>query len=369
MTVKRIGTTLFTALLAFLVLAGCAVDRPPSGGPPDNAPLQITGTAPEPGSTGVVPESVRFTFNRYITAAALRNALSVTPVGTGHEISADGQHAVITFTEPLAENTTHSITLHSSLKSSRGNELENSYTYAFSTGPVLDTGRISGTVYTRNNRPASGITVAAVRENPRENGKLQVIDVKPEYNVQTGRNGSFEMNYIENGSYHLIVFRDRNGDRLINIHREEYAAGRAETIPTGTSDLLFRLRQPESTASDQPVTAPAVEPSGAVTGSISGARGTVVIEALNTASNQWHRTAVPVANPSRPEPYLLEGLPPGTYRMSAYIARNASAAPAIRPWDGGSIVPFRPADPLVIHPDDVRVRKGWTSGNIQFDFR
>ncbi len=363
---------LFICLL-LLLTAGCATDRPPSGGPPDTAPLQITEAEPEALSTNIRPGFIRFTFNRYVTTASLRRSIVFSPDIKGYAIRSTGQEAFVIFNEPFEPDRTYSISFNKSLKSSRGNELDRSYTYAFSTGPDLDSGEISGIVYTRQNKPATGALVYAFLVQSRSGSPEKPVPERhPDYVVQTGIDGSFRFNHLKTGSYRLIAFMDADGNRVLDIDREWHAAGSIEYAETGSGPLLFRMtstvhEKPPATARRDSIPEPA-EP-GAIIGTIRSPRHPAVIEAVNTATGRWYRTTVR-SSPLTEQPFLLTGLPAGSYLVSAYLPKKESAAgEKDLQWDPGSISPFRPADHLLIHPDPVTVRKGWTTGNITLDLR
>lgn len=61
-----------------------------------------------------------------------------------------------------------------------------------------------------------------------------------------------------------------------------------------------------------------------------------------------------VLTPDSTGSFVSDGLPAGTYRLRAYGDRNASGS-----WDGGSLRPYVPPEPVVWQADSVRVRARW----------
>ena len=364
----------FFITLLLLLTVGCATDRPPSGGPPDNAPLRITDVQPEASLTDIQPETIRFTFNRYVPTASLRRSIVFSPRITGYEIRGDAKEAVIIFSEPFEQNRTYSISFNKSLQSSRGNELERSYTYAFSTGPFLDSGEIGGTVYTRENKPARGALIYAfLREPQQTQAEQSILERHPDYVVQTGTDGTFSFNHLKKGSYRLIAFMDKDGNRILNLSNEAHASGTIENIPTSSPrPLLFRMsspRQEERQSAAAGNNAPQPTDPGAIIGTIRTPHLAAVIEAVNTATGAWYRTTA-VNTRHTEQSFMLKNLPAGRYLVSAYLPGKAIAADrSIPQWNPGNIWPFRPADELFIHPDPVIVRKGWTTGNIELNLQ
>ncbi len=230
--------------LCILFLCSCALDRPPTGGPRDEEPLQIIAADPEPSSVSITPERIRFSFNRYVTTAALRRAIVFSPPINDYNLKADGAEAEIVFNRPLDSDKTYSVTLNRSLRSSRGNELEQSYTYAFSTGPVINRGVIEGKVFSGDSRPVQGATVLAFALTETGGETLDPTGQRPDYSVQTGRNGAFRLDYLAEGPYRLVAFQDKNSDLKIDQQSEPFGVGTNQVVETGSRNNLFRLADP-----------------------------------------------------------------------------------------------------------------------------
>lgn len=353
-------------VLLLVLPTGCATDRAPSGGPANTLPLQVTGVTPAPGSTGIQPSSIRFTFSSYISTAALRKSLSISPRMRGYEIRGGGYEAEIRFHEPLEPDRTYTITLNRSLSGHRGNQLGNSFIYAFSTGAVIDSGRIGGKVFTRRNQPAENVTVFAYRQAGTLPSPPLSPGSQPDYIMQTGTDGTFEFHHIQEGTYRLQVFVDSNRDRMFNHEKEMYAAGRNMLVETGASGLVYRLTSPRPSPQQTAMQPAPAESTGSVTGSVQGATGTIVVEACHTETRQCHTIAIHADTPS-PKQFTMDELPPGHYIFSAYLP-GKSNSDQVPPWNGGSVIPFAPADRFVISTEPQRVRKGWTTGNVRLAF-
>ncbi len=227
-----------------LLLAGCALDRPPTGGPKDTAPLEILSVTPPPSSVNTSPEKIVFSFNRYVPAWSLKKALVFSPAITDYTIKGGGSEAEIVFTKPLDSNKTFTITLNTSLRSSHGNELEQSYIYAFSTGAEINRGIIGGKVFSHDARPLPRALVLAYAVTKNDTLSFNPLERKPDYSVQTGRSGKFTLEYLAEGDYRLVALQDKNGDKKLNPESESFGGGHRELVRTGTLDNLFRLAEP-----------------------------------------------------------------------------------------------------------------------------
>ncbi|NEX13748.1 MAG: hypothetical protein C1941_03490 [Prosthecochloris sp.] len=229
-----------------LLLAACALDRPPTGGPTDTEPLQVLSVDPPASSVNSSPETVHFSFNRYVSTSSLRNSLVFSPAIPDYSLKADGKEAEIRFNTSLGENKTYTITLNKSLRSSRGNELRQSYSYAFSTGPEINRGIIAGQVFSHDTRPQPGATVLAYVVSENDTLPNDMLNRVADYSIQTGRNGAFTLDYLAEGNYRLIALLDKNSDKRLDPENEPFGAGNRKLVRTGSADNLFRLSQPES---------------------------------------------------------------------------------------------------------------------------
>lgn len=230
--------------LCFLLVA-CAVDRPPTGGPKDTAPLEILSVNPPPSSVNTFPRKIVFIFNRHVPLRSLRSSLVFSPPITGYVLKGGGTEAEILFTQPLGKDKTYTITLNTLLRSSRGNELEQSYTYAFSTGGRINREIIGGQVFSNDGRPLQRALVLAYGVSDSDILPFNPLDREPDYRVLTGRDGKFMLEYLAQGSYRLFAMQDLNGDQRLNPENEPFGAGYRELVRTGTLDNLFRLAEPK----------------------------------------------------------------------------------------------------------------------------
>jgi len=345
-------------LLLLFFAAGCAVDRPPSGGPVDTEPLVITAVDPAPMSTGITPSEISFSFNRYVTATELRRSLSISPAIAHHEIKSSGKEARLLIPGPLEQDRTYSVTINASLQSTRGNRLNESYSYAFSTGQELDTGLIAGIIYTSSLQPAPEVTVQAYLLDDSAAGPPVG---KPDYTVLSGSDGTFRFRNMQEGSYRLLVFRDTNQNGTPDLPGEQYAAGTRAVLPTGTENVLFRLGN--HPGENEKTILPSSKDNGAIIGTIQSDVPLVVIEAVHTGNGSSNR--VLVSSVSRQTPFLISGLAAGDYVVSAYEpAMQSGTNETPPPWNPGTLIPFSPADQFTVHPAMIKVRAGWTTGNI-----
>jgi len=205
--------------MMLLLMLACAKQGMPPGGPVDETPPEVIQTIPISGETMVDPRvSVQIWFSERIEPKSASDAIFISPfVGEDVKYQFRNRRARIIFPEPLETNLTFVITLGTGIKDYRNNALETSYTLAFSTGPVLDQGEITGQIHGIEN--ASGIDVWAYTLGDSSDPNPSIHE--PKYIVQCETQGGFKFSHIAPGLYRLFAVRDRMADRLYQDGEDE----------------------------------------------------------------------------------------------------------------------------------------------------
>jgi len=202
--------------LVLLIAAGCAQEGTPPGGPPDTFAPRIVEFSP-PHRAVSVPVSVTpvLTFNERIDTRSLEEALLVVPlVSFKLESNWDGNEITLRFAEPLQKAQTYVVTLGTAIRDMRGNRMTAATIYAFSTGPVIDKGEISGSAAV-GPQPVSGAYIWAYDVNQKPSP--DPARIPPDYIVQTGTDGTFAFSNLSAGVYRIFAFQDRGRDLRYDI--------------------------------------------------------------------------------------------------------------------------------------------------------
>ncbi|MCS6987939.1 MAG: Ig-like domain-containing protein [Chloroherpetonaceae bacterium] len=226
----------------------CAVDIAPTGGPEDKTPPRIVDVFPDSNATNVRSNALRLRFDKYIVPQTLRNALFFSPRIEDFDIESDGKEAEIILNEPLKPNRTYACTITKALTDTRGNALAQSVTFAFSTGAQIDSGAISGVVYSADNRLAKGATVFAYFIPPNDSLFADTLNprrAQPDYIAQTGEDGRFQLSFLKTGAYRLFAAIDKNQNLLLDAG-EPFAVP-FDSVCTGKSDVRLRLAERDTT--------------------------------------------------------------------------------------------------------------------------
>jgi hypothetical protein len=232
------GLKILNILLIPFLFCACAVDRPPSGGPPDTTPLTITASNPVSGSLEVSTRIIRLVFSHPVGQEELQKAIFFSPDPGTYTVSVHGRVAIITLEQPLKPDSPLSLTLRNSLKSLYGNRhLERSWNLSFSSGSSIPKETIEGRIWTEQMTPAAEVTVMAypVSGDPGY--------IKPEQIVQTASSGSFRFEYLSPGRHRIIAITDKNSNLLFEPEDEAFAVTPTAFVMAGQNNLALRLSQ------------------------------------------------------------------------------------------------------------------------------
>jgi hypothetical protein len=211
----------FVSVCFSLVWWHCAGQVPPDGGPRDLTPPTVVGVYPEPNSTNVETDIIRFQFSKYVDRQSFQRALFISPLIEDMEIHWRGRIVDLNILEPLRDNTTYSITVGTDLRDTReGTRLSDAFTLAFSTGDEIDRGEINGKVYADD--PVGVLVFAYQLHHEDTADTLNPSEQGPDYITQTGDDGSFRLPYLRLGTYRIIALKDEFQNRLYDRDVDAY---------------------------------------------------------------------------------------------------------------------------------------------------
>ncbi len=203
----RLFSSLFIILL--LLAAGCANIGNPSGGPRDEDPPIMVASYPPPGSTNVTREKIQIVFNEIVNVKDAFSTVVVSPPSKAvPRVTALGRRVTVDF-DSLQPNTTYTIDFADAISdNNEGNVLEG-FSYTFSTGPDIDTLRISGRVLgARDLEPQQGMLVGVHRAD-----EDSAFTTKRFLRVaKTDDRGRFTIRGLAPGNYHVYALDDRDND-------------------------------------------------------------------------------------------------------------------------------------------------------------
>ncbi len=183
----------------------------PPGGPEDKTAPEIVTSSPAQGSVFVPLDSdVTLEFSEPVNRPTVEAALYLSPEpGRRLRYRWSGRRLTLDYLDPLPENRTIVITVGAQAKDLLANTLENSYTLAFSTGDHIDKGEITGVVAL----PEGARSISVVAYLLVDTLPDPMRDI-PDYRMQTGDDGTFDLGYLAVGDYRLFALDDKNFDGL-----------------------------------------------------------------------------------------------------------------------------------------------------------
>lgn len=217
-----------------LVLTGCANVGNPSGGPRDEEPPKLLRADPPQGATNVTKTEMSLYFDELINVKDAFSKVVMSPSGRLPRISTQGRRVIIKF-DSLAANTTYTIDFADAIEdNNEANSLQN-FAYTFSTGPTIDTLRISGRVLNaRDLEPRQGILVG-VHSNLNDTAVLKTPFDRV---AKTDDRGQFIIRGLAQGEYRVFALNDNDANFMYNSDEEDFAFYDVNVTPTTSSTMV-----------------------------------------------------------------------------------------------------------------------------------
>ena len=211
-----------TILLACLI-SGCAEVAPPPGGEVDKSGPYLLGSEPPNGMVAVeAGNTITLFFSEHIVEPSTDQAVFISPYqDEPPKVKWKSNRVIITLADSFQVDQTYIISLTTEIRDLRGNRLDSTAAIAFTTGDVLDSGRLSGHVYTGDS-PQAGVLIG-LYDVATLHDTTTYDSLFPAYMSQSGTSGSFRFDYLPDEEYRLIAFLDKNKNRLFNAARETFA--------------------------------------------------------------------------------------------------------------------------------------------------
>ncbi len=211
----------FLFVILPLLLCNCAKIGAPKGGPADTTAPSMISTTPSGEAVNVIIDNIiTMVFSEAIQRESVAGQIYITPRQTEDpELSWEGNRLDLILSDSFQDNTTYVVNLGTGIKDIRGNRLEDSYSFAFSTGAHIATGEVSGYV-SRNDKLITGVTIGLF---PAERAETAEVDsVYPPYLTLSGKKGDFRLEYLPEGSYFPLAFIDKNKNQLFDYPAEVF---------------------------------------------------------------------------------------------------------------------------------------------------
>lgn len=189
--------------IVLIQMVGCANIVPPSGGPRDSIPPYAVYAKPKDSSTNIAPNEILISFNEYITTNAMQEQLIVSPTIKNNPIVDQRLNMLrIRLSDSLEANTTYNIQFGNAIRDVNEGNIANHFTYVFSTGNHIDTGKLYGKVLIAETGLVDSTLIAVL--HPTENDSAIFKD-KPTYYTRLNGQGKFEFNFLPAKDFNIYV--------------------------------------------------------------------------------------------------------------------------------------------------------------------
>ena len=197
----------------FLLLASCANrGQGPQGGPRDTISPVVLKEVPLNGTLLFTGKEVQVYFDEYIQLDDVANKVLISPPQQNPpEVKAIGKHLSVVFMEDLQDSTTYTIDFGSAICDYNEKTPLTGYVFSFSTGDVIDSLSISGTIYDASNlNPVPNVLVGIHR-----NHHDSAFSTLPFARItRADTEGTFTIHNIQPGTYRLYALNDISRDFL-----------------------------------------------------------------------------------------------------------------------------------------------------------
>ena len=193
-----------------LLMAACASIGRPEGGARDEEPPKFVRSNPAPGALNVKTDRMTVFFDENIQLEDAFNKVVVSPAQkTPPTVSANGHRLSVQFRDTLRDNTTYTVDFADAIKDLNEGNILDGFALDFSTGPSIDTLRISGMVLQAQNlEPAQGMLVGVY-----SNLSDTAITTLPLDRIaRTNQYGQFTIRNLPEGKYRIFAINDINRD-------------------------------------------------------------------------------------------------------------------------------------------------------------
>ena len=219
-------------LLLVIVAYSCASMGTPDGGPYDELPPKFVGSTPRMYAVNAKNKKLELEFDEYIKLEKAAEKVVVSPPQLDQpEIKVSGKKVVVELLDDLKDSTTYTIDFSDAIVDNNEGNPMGHFTYSFSTGAMIDTMEVSGTVLNAEDlEPIKGILVGL-----HKNLNDTAFSTLPFDRVsRTDSRGRFSIRGIAPGEYRIYALLDGNQNYLFDSKTETVAFCDSLILPSMT---------------------------------------------------------------------------------------------------------------------------------------
>ena len=201
------------------LIYSCASMRNPEGGPIDKTPPKVLKMEPKDLTTNFNSPKIVISFDEYFKIQNEAKEFSISPEQERPPVlKTDGKKLEITFQDSLEKNTTYTLNFGKAIVDiNESNALKN-LTYAFSTGPLLDSLSISGNVTNLlTGKPEIDATVFII---PLSRDSIFGKKKAP-ISTSTDSSGFYSLKNLKKDIYRIYALKETAGDKIYQQRTDE----------------------------------------------------------------------------------------------------------------------------------------------------
>ena len=187
-----------------MVLSSCANIIPPEGGPKDTLPPVLIKAEPGDSTLNFNSGKITLTFNEYVLLDNNWSQNVIVSPNPENMPSIQGKLQTVTvkLKDSLKPNTTYAVNFGNSIKDVNEGNVYKQFTYVFSTGPSLSSGKINGNVQVAETGEIDSTFIVALHNNLEDSA---VKKIRPLYYTTLDGKGNFSFNWLPSGKYNVFV--------------------------------------------------------------------------------------------------------------------------------------------------------------------
>lgn len=227
----KTGVSLFLLFAFFSLLTyACGSMGYPSGGDYDEQPPTFLRSTPGPNTTHFSGNKIELFFDEYISLEKPNENVIITPPQMQSPIiKGVGRKVSVELRDTLIPDVTYTFDFTNSIIDNNEKNVLEGFTFAFSTGSMIDTMMVSGLLLNAENLEPMSATLVGLHSNLADSAFTTLPFSRTS---RTSETGHFRIRNIAPGEYHLFALEDMNRDYKYNYPSEGIAFEDSLIIPS-----------------------------------------------------------------------------------------------------------------------------------------
>ena len=226
-------------LMLLITLCKCANVIPPEGGPRDTIPPTLIKSSPANNSKNFYGQKITLEFSELIQLKNAKEEVIITP-SMGKDTKFTYKKNIVTI-EPgvkLDTSTTYSISFREVIQDLNEGNPSDGLKLAFSTGPIIDSLQIFGSVSNLlEGKPVEKFNVAIYASDT-----VDITRHAPSYISRTDKKGRFSITNLKPGEYFIYAWEDKNKNLKVETNNERFGTlPQKVKIPTSLDSVSIPI--------------------------------------------------------------------------------------------------------------------------------